>query len=172
MCIRDRNRYTWIKGLPDFDTLRQACIDPELRAYVGESPPIEAIPSQVISNIKVSNADWLETKDIPVNSGLVAIIGAKGSGKTALADVIAAGCDAVPVSTWNDDNMLNPSFLARARDLVGDAEVSLTWASGDTDTRLLNGSDTGGSGVYKKARYLSQQFVDCLLYTSPSPRDS
>ena len=45
----DGNRYTWIKGVPAFDTLRQACIDPAGRAYVGEEPPLHATPSQVIA---------------------------------------------------------------------------------------------------------------------------
>ncbi len=30
------NRFSWIKGALEFDALRQACIDPEGRAYVGE----------------------------------------------------------------------------------------------------------------------------------------
>ncbi|MET4518142.1 hypothetical protein ABIB81_007495 [Bradyrhizobium sp. I1.7.5] len=32
------NRFLWIKGGLEFDALRQACIDPEGRAYVGEHP--------------------------------------------------------------------------------------------------------------------------------------
>ena len=43
------NRFSWIKGTLEFDTLRQACIVPEGRAYVGEQPPRSAMPSQVIS---------------------------------------------------------------------------------------------------------------------------
>jgi hypothetical protein len=31
----DGNRFTWIKGALEFDALRQACIDPEGRAYFG-----------------------------------------------------------------------------------------------------------------------------------------
>ena len=87
----DDNRFSWIKGALEFDALRQACIDPEGRAYVGEQPPRSAMPSQVISHVRIDDADWATTSDIPLNPGLVAIIGARGSGKTALADVIAAG---------------------------------------------------------------------------------
>ena len=86
------NRFSWIKGALEFDALRQACIDPEGRAYVGEQPLRSAMLSQVISHIRIDNADWAVTPDIPLNPGLVAIIGARGSGKTALVDVIAAGC--------------------------------------------------------------------------------
>ena len=111
------NRFSWIKGALEFDALRQACIDPEGRAYVGEQPPRSAMPSQVISHVRIDNADWATTPDIPLNPGLVAIIGARGSGKTALADVIAAGCDAISPSGWDADENISPSFLARARTL-------------------------------------------------------
>jgi hypothetical protein len=61
---------------------RQACIDPESRAYVGELPPRSVTPSQIISHVRIDGADWAATPDIPLNPGLVAIIGARGSGKT------------------------------------------------------------------------------------------
>ena len=77
------NRFSWIKGDLVFDALRQACIDPEGRAFVGERPPRSPMPSQVISHVKLDNADWAATPEIPLNPGLVAIIGARGSGKTA-----------------------------------------------------------------------------------------
>ena len=90
------DRYSWIKGDLGFDSLRQACIDPAARAYVGPEPPPTTIPSQVISTLTVDNADWMDTTQIPLNSGLVTVIGARGSGKTALAEMVAAGCDATP----------------------------------------------------------------------------
>jgi hypothetical protein len=99
------NRFSWIKGALTFDALRQVCIDPEGRAYVGEKPPSSAMPSQVISHVRIENADWAATPDIPLNAGLVAIIGARGSGKTALADVIAAGCDAITPAGWEADEV-------------------------------------------------------------------
>jgi hypothetical protein len=156
------NRFSWIKGGLEFDALRQACIDPEGRAYVGEQPPGSAMPSQVISRVQIGDADWATTPDIPLNHGLVAIIGARGSGKTALADVIAAGCDAISPSGWNADENISPSFLARARRLIGDASTTLTWGGGATVTRALDGSDANGHMTFPRARYLSQQFVEEL----------
>jgi hypothetical protein len=79
------NRFSWIKGALEFDALRQACIDPQGRAYVGAEPPRSALPSQVISDVKINDAAWATTPDIPLNPGLVAVIGGRGSGKTALA---------------------------------------------------------------------------------------
>jgi len=158
----DDNRFSWIKGALEFDALRQACIYPEGRAYVGEQPPHSAMPSQVISHIRIDDADWATTPDIPLNPGLVAIIGARGSGKTALADVIAAGCDAITPAGWDADENTSPSFLARARRLIGDATTTLTWGGGATAKRSLDGSDANGHRSFPRARYLSQQFVEEL----------
>ena len=156
------NRFSWIKGDLMFDALRQACIDPKGRAFVGEQPPRSAMPSQVISHVKIDNADWAATPEIPLNPGLVAIIGARGSGKTALAEVIAAGCDAITPAGWDADENISPSFLARARRLIGDATTMLTWGGGATVTRSLDGSEANGHMSFPRARYLSQQFVEEL----------
>lgn len=156
------DRFSWIKGALEFDTLRQACIDPDGRAYVGECPPRSAMPSQVISQVRIDNADWAVTPEILLNPGLVAIVGARGSGKTALADMIAAGCDAISPSGWNADENISPSFLARARKLIGDATATLIWGGGATVTRSLDGSDANGHASFPRARYLSQQFVEEL----------
>lgn len=156
------DRFSWIKGGLEFDALRQACIDPEGRAYVGDQPPRSALPSQVISHVSIDGADWAATPDIALNPGLVAIIGARGSGKTALADVVAAGCDAITPSGWEADENISPSFLARARRLIGDATATLTWADGATATHWLDGRDANGHMSFPRARYLSQQFVEEL----------
>lgn len=156
------NRFSWIKGALDFDTLRQACIDPEGRAYVAEHPPSSAMPSQVISRIQIDGASWATTPDIPLNPGLVAIIGARGSGKTALADVIAAGCDAITPADWDANENVSASFIARARKLIGDATTTVTWGGGATVTRSLDGRDANGHMSFPRARYLSQQFVEEL----------
>jgi energy-coupling factor transporter ATP-binding protein EcfA2 len=156
------DRFSWIKGGLEFDSLRQACIDPVDRAHVGNEPPASATPSQVISGIEVLDAPWMKTPVIPLNPGLVAIIGARGSGKTALADMIAAGCDSIPNEAWNADEWANPSFLVRARPIVGDAKVKVNWAAGDPETRALDGSDANGPFSYERVRYLSQQFVEEL----------
>ena len=160
------DRFSWIKGALEFDALRQACIDPSGRAHVGAEPPKSATPSQVISEVRVLDAPWMTTPIIPLNPGLVAIIGARGSGKTALADMIAAGCDSISHEAWNSEEWANPSFLVRARPLVGDAKVKVSWAAGEPVTRALDGSDANGPYSYERVRYLSQQFVEELCSSS------
>ncbi|WP_413213858.1 TrlF family AAA-like ATPase [Paraburkholderia kururiensis] len=156
------DRFSWVKGGLEFDSLRQACIDPGGRAYVGSGPPATATPSQVIAQIEIQDAPWVNTPVIPLNPGLVAIIGARGSGKTALADMIAAGCDSISSEAWHANEWANPSFLVRARELVGNGKVKVSWAAGEPSVRRLDGTDADGPAVYERVRYLSQQFVEEL----------
>ena len=50
--VPDEDRYSWIKGALEFDTLGQACIDPAGRAFVGAEPPVRATRSQIIKQLK------------------------------------------------------------------------------------------------------------------------
>lgn len=160
------DRFTWIKGAATFDALRQACIDPEGRAFVGTEPPKTALPSQVIDQVEVQAAPWARTTTIPLNPGLVAIIGARGSGKTALADMVAAGCDAIPQQGWTVEENASPSFLVRARPLLGESRVKLIWGGGAEVARYLDGRDADDPFSFQRARYLSQQFVEELCSAS------
>lgn len=151
----DNDRYSWIKGAVAFDSLRQAVIVPAGRAYVGPIPPFRASPSQVISSVEVQGAEWLKTPRIALNPGLIAIIGARGSGKTALADAIAAGCDAT------SGRLSDASFLVRAHELLDGVSVRLEWENGAPSQRPLIGAYADDS-AYPRARYLSQKFVESL----------
>lgn len=158
----DGNRFSWIKGGLEFDSLRQACIDPAGRAFVGEAPPSFGTPSQLIDEIELVNAPWAKTPRIAFNHGLVAVIGARGSGKTALADIVASVCDATPQTSEGDHSSKpSPSFLSRAIDLLGESKVKATWRAGEPSTRYLDGRDQPDV-VNQRARYLSQQFVEDL----------
>ena len=150
------DRFSWIKGTVAFDALRQACIDPGGRAFVATEPPVHATLSQVVAGIEVYDAYWARTKTIALNPGLVAIIGARGSGKTALADMIALGCDST------SERLSQASFLVRAQELLSGSAVKLTWATGEENERELDQSDETTAGDYAHARYLSQKFVEDL----------
>lgn len=150
------DRYTWVKGLVAFDTLRQACIDPKGRAFVGPQPPISTIPSQAVASIEIVGAEWAKSPMVEFNPGLVTIIGARGSGKSALAEMTALGCDSVPEHQSGD------SFLRRAADLLPDVSVRLLWQSGELAERRPQDGQAGGADTYPRARYLSQQFVEEL----------
>jgi len=87
---------------------------------------------------------------------MVAIIGSRGSGKSALAEMIALGCDSIPVH--QSDN----SFLLRASDLLTDVSARLLWCTGTEVDRPVDGGQAENADRYPRARYLSQQFVEEL----------
>jgi len=151
----DLQRCQWIKGDPTYESLRQACLEPRSRAWIGETPPSGALPYRTVSRVGLRNAAWAATPTVPLNSGLVGIIGARGSGKTALADVIAAGAGC-------DDHLTNDgSFLKRAAEHVGGLEIELEWGDGET-THGPHTSERDGDTIGPDVKYLSQQFVERL----------
>lgn len=158
----DLKRLCWIKGDPIFESLRQAVLEPETRVWIGEAPPVHRMPSIWIDNINTQETPWLTKSGIKLNNGLVAIIGARGSGKTALVDVIARGAQAID---WSDKD----SFLTRAStptDYLQKGAVFLNWADGEQSRQWLRRqSDTyeqeHGSGPIQVC-YLSQHFVEQL----------
>ncbi|MEQ8470014.1 MAG: AAA family ATPase [Marinoscillum sp.] len=153
----DLDRFCWIKGVPSFDTLLQACIDPSGRAFIGDTPPISTLPSQCITQIDIVNTRWAKTPRIKLNSGLITIIGARGSGKTALAEIIAAGCDALP------DYKNDRSFLTRAQSELSGATVNVFWGDVQSEPEVKRlDIFRPESTSYPRARYLSQQFVEEL----------
>ena len=150
------DRYCWIKGDPSFESLRQICLEPETRVCIGAKATGGAFPSQVIGSVTITNAPWLKTPTVPLNSGLVGIIGARGSGKTALADMIAAGGSA------SSPHTNERSFLCRAKRYLVGSEVRLAWADGNPTSCKLSGRDEDEAGDIPSVQYLSQQFVDRL----------
>lgn len=151
----DQNRYTWIKGDATFEALRQACLEPKERVLVAERPPQGALEYRVIDSVTVSGADWVATPEVPLAPGLVAIIGARGSGKTALADLIAAGAGAASTDAADQ------TFLQRAHQHLGGSNVALTWGDGSTSDADLP-PDFFSREDEPRAQYLSQQFVERL----------
>lgn len=150
------SRYCWIKGDLSFESLRQVCLEPDARTSVGPSVPRGAMPSKVITGVNVTQAPWLKTTPVPLNGGLVGIIGARGSGKTALADIIAAGGFSC-ASHMNDR-----SFIRRAKKYLLNAQAQLTWEDGDPTASELSAAEYDDFLDAPKVRYLSQQFVDQL----------
>jgi energy-coupling factor transporter ATP-binding protein EcfA2 len=154
----DLDRFCWIKGDLSFDTLRQAVIEPGDRVWIDPAPPPGPSDSETLGGVKVNDAPWLAKPELKLNGGLITIIGARGSGKTALMEFLATGANAV--SPTPSDS----SFLYRARELLGNATVDLAWRDlRETHTPLGRPFDWFD---YDPARaevcYLSQQFVERL----------
>lgn len=147
----DQDRRCWIKGGATFEALRQACLEPRTRVHVGPTPPEDESPYGIVS-VATPNLPWLAMQPQAINGGMVAIIGARGSGKTALADLIAhAGNSPHPTAG-------EQSFLTRAKEFLGSAEVLADWSDGTHTRHLLSQTPTEFADVH----YLTQQFVDRL----------
>lgn len=91
---------TWIKANPTFEGLKQAIKEPAKRSFIGATPPKRQLSSEnrsrFIDKLEVRKSEgaplsdtWLDQTELHLNHDLVAIIGNKGSGKSALADIAA-----------------------------------------------------------------------------------
>ncbi len=155
-CEPNEGRLCWIKGDPTFESLRQTLLEPEDRVWIGPTAPDRHDASQCIAGVQTKKTPWIANDAIPLNFGLVAIIGARGSGKTALADILAIGSD---VHSPLD---LATSFIHRASrpvDHLKGAEIHMRWGDGTSVPRLMNKRNSEGT---EAVRYLSQQFVEQL----------
>ncbi len=142
----------WIKACPCFDGLRQVMFEPAERVHIGAEPPAHPDPDMVINSILIENhKGWFGTPDLSFSPYLNAIIGEKGTGKTALTDLIAFA-----TGSWRDDET---TFLHKARKELTGTKVKIKWASGrESDAEI-------GKKVelqVPQTRYLSQQFVERL----------
>ncbi|HKI67376.1 MAG TPA: AAA family ATPase [Solirubrobacterales bacterium] len=152
VCAPDMDRFTWIKGGPSFEALHQALIEPAARVHIGAVPPDGALPYKVISAIELAGASWCTPVRIDLNPGLVGIIGARGSGKTALVDLVTTGAGS-PEARENTE-----SFIRRAADHLSELEIKVIWADGEETSVGVDGPEDGDTRV----QYLSQQFVERL----------
>jgi|APWor3302395875_1045240.scaffolds.fasta_scaffold01749_1 hypothetical protein len=95
----------WLKGEPSFKGLKYALNEPESRFYIGDEPEIlkrvRDNPTKYIKSINIRRTGkedpssiWFEDITIPMNSELATVIGHKGSGKSALSDILAICSDA------------------------------------------------------------------------------
>ena len=87
-------RFCFIKADPTFEGLKQILYEPQDRVVIQAEDPTPIKSSQCIREFSVAGAT-LEPElafadtSIPLNEGLVAVTGGRGSGKTALVDLIA-----------------------------------------------------------------------------------
>jgi ABC-type cobalamin/Fe3+-siderophores transport system ATPase subunit len=146
------DRFCWVKADPTFEGLRQLLYEPGDRVHIGPSPPVYHDEARVIRAVKLSNSgDWFDDVTVPLNSGLVSIIGQKGTGKSALAELIAYAA-----GSWHAGEA--GGFLNRAGSNVENLSIELEWGDDTVSKARLweNQSDAN------EVRYLSQKFVERL----------
>jgi len=162
----DRKAKLWIKGTPNFEGLKYALNEPENRFYIGDEPDVigrvKANKTKYIEKIHIASTGttdnlnkWFVNVDIPLNPELVSIIGNKGSGKSALADVIGICCDAEHQKEFQF--LHKDKFLKKG--LAGKFEATVQFSSKvETPKRTLN-HDIVSSSV-PKVRYLPQSYFE------------
>jgi len=166
--VPDGDRYTWIKADPTFTGLKRILREPNSRVFIGTEPP--ALDRQrtnttrycdLISFAKEPDSTLDEhwfSGDVPLNTGLVAIIGNKGSGKSALADSLGL--------VGNSPQEPHFSFLRvdkfrRPRERKAEQfRASLRWLSGDVDMRQL--SDNVDQTAVETIKYIPQKYLETI----------
>lgn len=169
------NCMTWIKADPTFGGLLQAHAEFGQRVFVGEEPAqlrrVNDHPSKYIERVRIAKTsdstlseEWFAV-DLPLNSGLVAVIGNKGSGKSALAEVIGL----VGGSPHEEHfSFLTDSKFRDARQrLAANFEGELKWhRSEESDRSRLSISVTADRP--RKVQHLPQRYLETLCNEVPS----
>ncbi len=158
--------FTWIKADTTFEGLRHALVEYEQRVYIGECPPklevVRTEPTRFIQSISIRKKEgvdfsekWFD-QEIPLNVDLVALIGNKGSGKSALTDV--AG---LLGNSGNEDNysFLNKDKFRHPTDNKAQHfTASMKWASGSEARKDL--TDSARPGELSTVRYIPQSYFE------------
>jgi ABC-type lipoprotein export system ATPase subunit len=170
--LKDQNsqpmdKYCWIKADPTFSGLRQIINEPEDRIFIGKLPPkleeVRSNATRYIDRLHIGRTADADTADawfdcnLPLNADMVAIIGNKGSGKSALADILAlAGnthCDPGHFSF-----LTKQRFCERNGKLAKQFEVGPVWMDGTESAASLN-AKPDRNGV-EQVRYIPQTYLE------------
>jgi ABC-type lipoprotein export system ATPase subunit len=168
--VKDRvgNCFTWIKADSTFRGLLQAIQEFEDRIYVGDNPPkrliVEQNKTKFINSIQIAKKDgstlpepWFNL-EIPLSPDLVAIIGNKGSGKSALSDVLALVGNTRHHEKFSflKDTRFRNSKTKYAQHFVG----TLNWSDGTSSSVDLD-KDPAPTSV-ERVKYLPQSYLEIL----------
>lgn len=165
----DDERYTWIKADPTFRGLLQTINEPDSRVYVGACPPsLESVrgrPTKIVRELtirKTSDSSLAETwfdHQLPLNPELVAIIGNKGSGKSALADILGLIGN---TSRDGEFSFLHPErFRDRKNNKAKHFEAFASWGDG-TSTEPIRLDEKPPEGVLETIKYIPQDYLETI----------
>jgi len=160
---------TWIKADPTFLGLQQAIKEPAKRSYIGERPQklveVDENKTYFIDSIAVHKVlgssikeDWLSNCNLPLNSDLVAIIGNKGSGKSALADIIALLGNSRQVSHFSF--LSSKRFRQKPKELAKNFTGTIKWCDSTATNYLL--SENPPAEAVEMVRYIPQAHFEKL----------
>ncbi|MBU4194592.1 MAG: PHP domain-containing protein [Actinobacteria bacterium] len=158
----------WFRADPTFRGLLMVFREPRDRVFTGNRPPeivrVEQNRTKYIRGISFErkpNAPTTEqwfSGNVLFNHGLIAIVGNKGSGKSALSDTLG-----LLGATKNADAF---SFLSKERfrhprgGFAGFFDATLEWESGDKATKCL--AETIKPEEIERLKYLPQDHVETV----------
>lgn len=162
----DLNRFCWVKSDLTFEGLKQVLYEPKERVYIGDAPPNLKNEYQVIESVSLSESpNWFGGITVPLNSDLVSVIGPRGSGKSALAEMIAIACGSNVFRPGGDvsDTFLDKASKRSPSNLqpIFGMEIAVRWADGHESLASI-GSPPRTQQDEEEVKYLPQKFVDHL----------
>lgn len=124
---------TWIKADPTFEGLKQIIYEPERVRIQEENPfyereksPFTEICINEDTSIFPDGDIILAKQTIPLNSGLISIIGGRGTGKSRLIDYIAKGLGKPTPSTYTYNNQV----VVKRKTALHEEETSFNLSDG------------------------------------------
>lgn len=162
-----RNADLWIKAQCTFEGLKQCLYQPAERIHIGSVPPVldrvNKNAKSVIKSISVSpspDAKYASEKwfdfSLPLNPGLVAVIGNKGSGKSALSDIIGLLCKC---KTMGNASFLNDTrFRKKPKCYAKDYKATIEWQDGHIESKSL--MEAVDASAIEDAQYLPQKYIE------------
>ncbi|MGV7094511.1 TrlF family AAA-like ATPase [Desulfovibrio sp. QI0434] len=161
----------WMKCDSTFKGLLQVISEPEERVYLGELPPAlqrtQAFPTCYIQSVTIEkNTDsnlaqkWFNKCSLELNPGLVSIIGNKGNGKSALADILALLGNSHHKE--EDFSFLNKQkFRHKKNGKAAHFHAQLTWLSGEKSESINLAKDVNFLDS-ERVKYIPQSFLEEL----------
>ncbi len=168
----DLERYCWIKADRTFTGLLQVTNEPADRVFIGPEPPtvssMRERRRQYIQRISIRRRDsefperWFDGTQLELNPELIAIIGRKGSGKSALADIIAlighSTASADDFSFLNDARFRKPDGPGKVS-RASHFEASATWSNREVVGPVRLDAHAAGDQV-ERVKYLPQGYIE------------
>ncbi|NQU85931.1 MAG: hypothetical protein HQ541_09240 [Mariniphaga sp.] len=173
----DLERYCWIKADTTFEGVRQILYEPEERVFIGKEPEILALvrnnPTKYFSKIEIrpvesyngKNGKWFDNLTIEFNNGLCGIIGNKGKGKSAIADILGLlGDSKVTINDSKDKlfSFLNKSKFCK-KGFAENFEAILYWNDNKQSIKQLN-KEVDFTEI-ERIKYIPQKFFEDLCST-------
>ncbi|PZR29086.1 MAG: hypothetical protein DI535_03470 [Citrobacter freundii] len=165
----DLERYCWVKADPTFEGIRQILFEPKGRVFIGKYPPLRARIQQAkhcyLKSLRVNglkeydqkNGKWFSGFVLPLGFELTALIGNKGKGKSAIADILGllgnAHVDKADFSFLNSQKFCQKGYAENF-------SATLEWLDQATTSKGL--AENVDLTNVERIKYLPQSYLEKL----------